>query len=76
MKNIFTSLRSKGVAVGVASMALATQAHATLPSWATNAGTALGDTVSDYEGLVGPIVLAIAVAMVGIKLFKRFTAKI
>jgi len=76
MKNRFTSLRSKGVAVGVCSMALATQAHAALPSWATTASAELGDTVSSYEGLVGPIILAVTAALVGIKLFKRFTAKI
>ncbi|RYY72949.1 MAG: hypothetical protein EOO52_19985 [Gammaproteobacteria bacterium] len=76
MKNIFTSVRSKSVALVVASMALATQAHAALPAWATTAATELGDTVDSYEGLVGPIILAVTAALVGIKLFKRFTAKI
>ena len=76
MKNRFTLLRSKGAAVVVASLALATQAQAALPTWAANAGTALGGTVSDYENLVGPIILSVAAAFVGIKLFKRFTSKI
>lgn len=76
MKNIFTFLRSKGAAVGVASMALATQAHAVLPAWATNAAADLGETVGDWEGVVGPIVLGVTAAIVGIRLFKRFAAKI
>ena len=76
MKNMFTVLRSKGAAVGVASMALATQAQAALPAWATTAAADLGETVSDWEGVVGPIVLGVTAAIVGIRLFKRFAAKI
>ena len=76
MKNIFTVSRSKGVAVVVASLALATQAQAALPGWASTAAADLGGNVDSYEGLVGPIILAVVTASVGIKLFKRFTAKI
>jgi hypothetical protein len=78
MNNLFTALRSKGVQVSLAVSALvvASSAHAALPTWATSAATTLGGNVSDYENLVGPIILAVTAAVVGIKLFKRFTAKI
>lgn len=56
--------------------ALASAAHAELPTWATTAGADLGGSVSDFENMVGPIILGVTVAIVGIKLFKRFANKI
>lgn len=80
MKNVFVLLRSRGVQLktcaAALSLAAVSSAHAELPTWATGMGATLGGSVSDFEGEIGPIILAVAVAMVGIKLFKRFTNKI
>lgn len=76
MKNLFAVLRSKGVALTVALMASASQAHATLPTWATSAGADITEKVTDTEAFVGPIIIAVIVAVVGIKLLKRFSSKI
>lgn len=76
MKNLsrrFTALKLSLVAmVGL----VATTANAALPEWAATAAADLGGSVSDFATLVGPIVLSVAVALLGIKLFKRFTNKI
>lgn len=76
MKNLFVSLRSKGVSVAVATLALTSQAHAVLPTWATSAGADITEKVTDTEAFVGPIIIAVIVAVVGIKLLKRFSNKI
>lgn len=76
MKNSFSILRSKGVALTVAVMALTSQAHAALPAWATTAGADITEKVTDTEAFVGPIIIGVIVAVVGIKLLKRFANKI
>lgn len=76
MEKLFGVLRSKGVAVTVAMMAVTSQAHAALPTWATSAGADITEKVSDTEAFVGPIIIAVIVAVVGIKLLKRFSNKI
>lgn len=80
MKTVFAVLRSRGASlkaiVATCAVAGVSSAQAALPTWATTAGADLGGSVGDFEGMVGPIILAVSVAMVGIRLFKRFTAKI
>jgi len=76
MKTLFSVLRSKGVAVTTATLALTSQAHAALPTWATSAGADITEKVTDTEAFVGPIIIAVIVAVVGIKLLKRFSNKI
>lgn len=79
-KNLFAAARARGVAIKAAvvaaSVGAAAGANAALPDWTANIGTDLTGTVSDMEGLVGPIILAVVVSIVVIKLFKRFTSKI
>lgn len=76
MKNVFVLLRSKGASVTVATLALTSQAHAALPAWATTAGANITEKVTDTEAFVGPIIISVIVAVVGIKLLKRFSNKI
>lgn len=76
MKTLFTVLRSKGVAVTTAMLALTCQAQAALPAWASTAGADITERVDDTEAFVGPIIIGVIVAIVGIKLLKRFSNKI
>lgn len=76
MKNAFTVLRSKGAAIVVVSMAFATQAHAALPAWATSMGSDITTRATDVEAAVGPVVVFVLVAVIGIKLIKRFANKV
>ena len=62
-------------AVGVAGMA-AGSANAALPAEATSAITAISGNVTDMEAAVWPVIGAVVAAMILIKLFKRFSAKI
>lgn len=77
---IFGILRSRGVAVkaaaGVVLLAGATGAHAALPTWASSLGTDVGEAISDTAAAVGPLVIASLVAVIIIKLIKRFANKI
>jgi len=69
--------RSNLLAVGVASLvSLVGTAHATLTAEAT---AALGDittAATDMEAGVWPIIGAVVVAVISIKLFKRFSNKV
>ena len=74
------ALKSKVSAFQVAFVALFTMAslgaHAALPAWATSMGEDMSTAVTDAETLVGPIIALCIVAMVVIKLIKRFSNKI
>lgn len=80
MKNLFTFLRSKGVKVASASAALvatsAVQAQTTLPPWVGEMATEADGTVTAVMGVVGPVIGAVLVALISIKLIKRFASKI
>ena len=79
MKNIFCKLRSRGVALQVAILGLsvaASSAHAVLPTWATTMVTDAGTAGSDSASAVGPVIGAVMVAGIIIKLVKRFGNKI
>jgi len=79
MKN-FGMLRARAVAVKTAlvtlAMVSAAAANATLPPWATDIGEDLSTAVNDSAALVGPVVALSIVAVVVIKLIKRFSNKI
>lgn len=76
----FAQLRSRGVAVKTAVatvvMAFAAGANAALPAWASDLGTDVGAAISDTAAAVGPLVIASLVAVIIIKLIKRFANKI
>lgn len=78
--NKFTQLRSRGVAlktaIAAAAMSSAVGAHAALPAWATDLSTDIGEAISDTSAAVGPLVIASLVAVIIIKLIKRFANKI
>lgn len=78
--NKFVQLRSRGVAVKTAiaasSIAFAAGANAALPEWATGMGATLTTAVEDSAAAVGPVVVASLVAVIIIKLIKRFANKI
>lgn len=75
-KNTFVHARTLGATVATATMLFAINAQAALPAWASTAKADLEENVEDFALLVGPIVVAVAVGILGIKLFKRFTNKI
>ena len=82
MKNIFTRLRSKGVALNLAIVSaamIASTAHAEdagLPSWATSMIADASSQVTAVFAAIGPVVgIAIGAGLV-IKLVKRGASKI
>lgn len=78
--NKFTQLRSRGVAlktaIAAAAMASAAGANAALPAWASDLGEQVGGAITDTAAAVGPLVIASLVAVIIIKLIKRFANKI
>ena len=76
MKNVVNVRRGLlAAAVGLGAM-VAGSAHAELPTAASSAITAITGNVTDMEAAVWPVIGAVVAAMVLIKLFKRFSAKI
>lgn len=79
MKN-FGVLRSRGVAlktaIAASAMASAAAANAALPAWASDLATDTLAAVTDASAAVGPVVIASLVAVIIIKLIKRFANKI
>ena len=77
---VFGLLRSRGVRVVAAatatSLAIAVPAHAALPAWASDLSTDVGEAISDTSAAVGPLVIASLVAVIIIRLIKRFANKI
>ena len=76
MKKLSSFLRSNSSFLSLVILASASQAHAALPSWASSSGTTISERVTDTEALVGPIIIAVIIAVVTIKLLKRFSSKI
>lgn len=76
----FGILRSRGVRVVTAatavSLAVVVPAQAALPGWAASLGTDVGGAITDTAAAVGPLVIASLVAVIIIKLIKRFANKI
>ena len=79
-QNLFGVLRSRGVRVVTAatatSLALVSQAHAELPAWATGIVTDASAAVTDTAAAFGPVIAISIVAVVVIRLAKRFSNKI
>jgi len=79
MKN-FVQLRTRGVALKTCIAAgvifFATSANAALPEWTSDIGDDLSAAVGDAAALVGPVVALSLVAVIIIKLIKRFANKI
>jgi len=77
---IFGMLRSRGVAVKSSAAAVllvgSAAANAALPAWATDLGTDVGAAIGDTAAAVGPLVILSLVAVITIKLIKRFANKI
>lgn len=73
-------LRSRGVRVVTAatavSLAVVVPAHAALPVWASSLTTDVGGAITDTAAAIGPLVVASIVAVVVIKLIKRFSNRI
>lgn len=78
MKNVIAERRRLLVAAGftVLGATTAAGAHAELPAAATAEVTAISGNVTDMEAAVWPVIAAVVAAMILIKLFKRFSAKI
>lgn len=80
MKNAFSILRARGVAVksavAVLATVAATSAHAALPAWATAIVTAGTDAVTDTSTAIGPVIALSVGAVLVIRLIKRFANKI
>lgn len=66
---------SKAVVVASA-LGLAAGANAALPEWASGMAASLTTAVADTSAAVGPVVVASLVAIIVIKLIKRFANKI
>lgn len=77
---LFGMLRSRAVAVkaaaGVVLMVGASAANAALPTWASSLSTDVGAAIDDTAAAVGPLVIAALIAVIIIKLIKRFANKI
>lgn len=77
---VFGLLRSRGVAVKSAATAVllvgSAAANAALPAWASSLATDVGGAITDTAAAVGPLVIASLVAIIIIKLIKRFANKI
>lgn len=80
MKNTFAKLRTSGASMkaSFAAFAVAASAGASaqLPDWASDIGTQAMGAVTEAGTVVGPVILASIVAVVGIKIIKRFSNKI
>lgn len=77
MKNIISERRRLLAAAGFTVMgAVSAGAQAALPTEATSAISAISGNVTEMESAVWPVIGAVVAAMVLIKLFKRFSAKI
>lgn len=80
MKKLFGVLRSKGVAissaVSAAALVASVNVHAALPAWATTMPADIDTRVKDVEAAVGPLVIGVLIAVIGVKLIKRFANKI
>ncbi len=84
MQKLFDSLRSKATAVklavfsvvALASSGAFAQDGSSLPAWTTQIATDSEAAVTDMSALVGPVIGAMIVALVVIKLVKRFSSKI
>lgn len=80
MKNSFSVLRSKGVALKASLVALtlaaSAGAHAALPAWATSMITDAGDNVTAVLTAIGPIIAISVGGFLVIKLIKRGASKI
>ena len=78
--NKFSQLRSRGVALKTAIaagvMAFAAGANAALPTWAGDLADDIGGAITDTASAVGPLVIASLIAIITIKLIKRFANKI
>lgn len=78
--NKFTQLRTRGVALKTAiaagAMASTAAANAALPAWASDLAADTGQAVTDASTAVGPVIIASLVAVIIIKLIKRFANKI
>lgn len=83
MQKLVSFLRSKATAVKVAvfsAVALASAGamaqESSLPAWTQQIATDSQSAVTDMSALVGPVIGAMIVALVVIKLVKRFSSKI
>lgn len=78
--NRFVQLRTRGVAlktaIAASAMVSAAGANAALPAWATDLGPDISQAVTDSAAAVGPVVIISLVAIITIKLIKRFANKI
>lgn len=61
---------------GVIALGASAASFAELPAPATAAITSISGSVTEMETAVWPVIGAVVLAMIIIKLFKRFTAKI
>lgn len=77
---VFGMLRSRAVSVKAAAAGVllvgSAAANAALPSWASSMATDVGAAIEDTAAAVGPLVIASLVAIIIIKLIKRFSNKI
>lgn len=80
MKNLFQTLRTKGVAMKAAVagsiVTLSSAASAELPTWATGMGDTFSGHVTDAAAMVGPVIALSVGSVVVIKMIKRFSNKI
>lgn len=64
------------MAVLAVGLSVAGAASADLPTWATDIGTEATSTVASAAALVGPAIAASIIAVIAIKLIKRFSNRI
>ena len=77
---LFGRIRARGATVKAAFSAVlvvgSAAANAALPAWAASLATDVGGAITDTATAVGPLVIASLVAIIIIKLIKRFANKI
>ncbi|WP_027330239.1 major coat protein [Marinimicrobium agarilyticum] len=84
MQKLFHFLHAKATTVKFAVFSVVTlastgalaQTESTLPAWTQQIATDSEAAVADMSALVGPVIGAMIVALVVIKLVKRFSSKI
>ncbi|MUK67664.1 major coat protein [Aliivibrio fischeri] len=71
-----TFTKPKTALIVLSALVGSTTANAALPAEAEAAMTAIGTLITDFIAAGWPIVVSLVVGVIGIKLFKKFSAKV
>jgi Phage major coat protein, Gp8 len=75
MKNVMQNTKAKLAVVIAVSLGAVSSAHAALDAAVAAAFTAVSTDVADMTEAAWPILIAVTTAIIGMKLFKKFTGR-